>query len=258
MALARSGLARVEVIEVSGIVHLSAWQDADWPETADALITDPPYAPRTHAGMRDKSDGESLTNPCDYDSITEDDAIEFAQFWAPRITQWAVIFGDHTTWRWHADAWKAAGWYVFAAVIYCKTNPGPRFSGDGPTSACEWIMIARPIGRVRVYKSRRGAYVGPTANRDQDRRRAGHKPPWLLQQILSDYTEPGDVICDPFAGSATVGEVAISNLRRYVGSEIDPETHAKALRRIERAKVQPGLMESLELRSMAQGEMDLG
>ena len=53
-----------------------------------------------------------------------------------------------------------------------------------------------------------------------------------LRAILLDYTRPGDLVVDPFAGTATVGQACVEMGRRYVGAECDPETHAKGLRRL--------------------------
>jgi len=53
--------------------------------------------------------------------------------------------------------------------------------------------------------------------------------PWV--RWLGDLTRPGQLICDPFAGSATVG-VAVKQIgggRRYIGTEIDAR-HVRAAR----------------------------
>lgn len=57
------------------------------------------------------------------------------------------------------------------------------------------------------------------------------------------FTEPEDLILDPFMGSGTTG-VACANLgRKFIGIEIEPKYFDIACRRIEQAYLQPRLFE---------------
>ena len=225
-------------------IHHCKWQDLHWDmETPiDALITDPPYSSRTEKGATARRYDDD--DPCrvDYGSISAEGAHAFARFFAPLVSSWVVIFADHIAWDWHRRAWEACGWYTFAPVPFIKTNGSPRFTGDGPASMAEWIMVARPVGMPEIMKSRRGWYQGAYLNREGGRR-AGHKPAWLLQQVIADYTEPGDLIADPYAGTATIGAAAIGGGRRYVGTEVDAQAHAMARARLDRIEPHlPGLL----------------
>ncbi len=60
----------------------------------------------------------------------------------------------------------------------------------------------------------------------------GGKPVRLMHAIVRDYTRAGDLVCDPCAGMATTAIVCESLGRRFVGSEVDSETHVKAIQRI--------------------------
>ena len=44
----------------------------------------------------------------------------------------------------------------------------------------------------------------------------------LARRIVVSTTEPGDMVCDPFAGSSTVLLAARDNGRRFMGFELDP------------------------------------
>lgn len=48
-------------------------------------------------------------------------------------------------------------------------------------------------------------------------------PLLLAQKVVDYYSFKGDVVMDPFAGSGTVGEAAVSRGRRFVLYEINPE-----------------------------------
>lgn len=48
------------------------------------------------------------------------------------------------------------------------------------------------------------------------------KPTELVQQLIEMFTEPGQLICDPFLGSGTTAVAAVNTGRHYIGYEIDP------------------------------------
>jgi len=67
------------------------------------------------------------------------------------------------------------------------------------------------------------------------------KPLDLMLQLVLDFTEPGDLVLDPFAGSGTTGVACLSLGRRFVGWEIDEAFFEVACRRLrgERAVPRP-------------------
>ncbi len=229
------------------------WQDQKWPN-AEALITDPPYSRKTHAGARSQGGPfGALSAPIDYGSITAEDAEELAARFAPLVTQWAVIFCDHTAYNWHACAWRGAGWYVFAPVAWVKPNAAPRFQGDGPACSVEYLMIARPKHAPTKRASRPGHYLAPVPHRGNDRTRGpGHKDPLQLRRLVDDYTDPGDLVLDPYGGTATMGAAALGAGRFYEGSEVDPDMHKAGA---ERLRCVPPLLPGLELAQPAQTDL---
>lgn len=57
-------------------------------------------------------------------------------------------------------------------------------------------------------------------------------PPKLVEPMVLAGSRPGDVVLDPFCGTATTGEVAIQNGRGFVGIELNPEYAELARRRL--------------------------
>lgn len=51
------------------------------------------------------------------------------------------------------------------------------------------------------------------------------------------WSNPGDLVCDPFAGSATVGRACIDTGRRFVGAERVPKYHAIGVERLSQTSV---------------------
>lgn len=60
----------------------------------------------------------------------------------------------------------------------------------------------------------------------------------LARDLILSYSEPQDLVCDPFAGSCTTGARAVLLGRRFVGWEIDPTFHALGVDRLNRARTQ--------------------
>lgn len=57
-------------------------------------------------------------------------------------------------------------------------------------------------------------------------------PEALARDHILSWSNPGDVVFDPFLGSGTTGKMAIANSRRFIGIERDPAYFAIAEQRI--------------------------
>lgn len=216
------------------------WQDVltDVPG-CDVLLTDAPYSAKTvhgERGLRGRDGGARVRNGIRYAALTEADVFEFVAVWANRARHWAVIFGDDIAYQWWARAWRWAGWYVFAPVVWVKKNPPPRFSGDGPTCSAEHICVARPSRRLeqRRMGHRPGDYrvlaghVGGASSAGL----VGSKDLAGMRALVCDYSLPGDLIVDPFAGLGTTLLAADIEGRNCVGAERVASIHRRALMRM--------------------------
>lgn len=61
-----------------------------------------------------------------------------------------------------------------------------------------------------------------------DRSGTGHNAPFpiaLAEAAILAWSQPGELVCDPYAGSATTGVAALRLGRRFVGSEVLPKYH---------------------------------
>ena len=54
----------------------------------------------------------------------------------------------------------------------------------------------------------------------------------LMRAIVRDYSRPGDLVCDPFAGGGTTLLAAVMEGRQAIGAELDPITFEKAEARL--------------------------
>ncbi len=67
------------------------------------------------------------------------------------------------------------------------------------------------------------------------------KPLVLREKLVRLFTDNGETILDPFAGSGTTGVAALRLGRKFVGYERDPKYHAIAAKRL------AGTREQIEL-----------
>lgn len=97
-------------------------------------------------------------------------------------------------------------------------------------AATMWPGLAKRSATMSKCGTKPGAYVGGQGEREH----IGGKPLWLMRAIVRDYSEPGDVVCDPTAGGATTLLAAVIEGRTAIGAERDPVTWEKAVRRLRR------------------------
>jgi site-specific DNA-methyltransferase (adenine-specific) len=64
------------------------------------------------------------------------------------------------------------------------------------------------------------------------------KPVPVLRTLISQSTEPGEVVCDPFCGSGSAGVAAVELGRIFCGSDICDEAIEVSTRRIKEAQAQ--------------------
>ncbi len=214
----------------------------DWAETMtglepDVMIADPPYGARTHEGhdagvskhVGSAGYDESSRRELSYTPWGDAEVSAFVHSWSERVKGWFCVMSCHEllpVWRKHLED---RGRYVFAPVVCVIRGMTVRLTGDGPSSWAVYLTVARKrTWEARTWGTLPGAYV---VTRGAEH--IGGKPLSLMNAIVRDYSRPGDLICDPCAGLATTGVAALSLGRRFIGSEIDPETYAKAKARLE-------------------------
>jgi DNA modification methylase len=56
----------------------------------------------------------------------------------------------------------------------------------------------------------------------------------LFEELILKHSNEGDVVVDPFAGSATTAIAALKHKRHFYGCELDKGYYIKSMKRIER------------------------
>lgn len=96
----------------------------------------------------------------------------------------------------------------------------------------EWIEWARPIW----YGIRESATLNAAEAREaRDERHIAALQLETVRRAIRLWSNPGELILDPFAGIGTTGYVAVENDRRFIGIELKRSYYEAACRNISRA-----------------------
>ncbi len=187
-------------------------------KSVDHVVTDPPYTAHVHGHMMSATTSLGIRTKkvtCDFDSI---DSYTFVPGLLYVARRWVMAFCALEQLGSYKDAcpkqWVRSG-------IYRKQRATPQFSGDRPGNSCEGIAIFHPQGRKSWNGGGTHAFWHPTA-----------KPVELMAELIGLFTDPGDIILDPFAGSGTTGVAALRLGRRFIGIERDEKYAALARERL--------------------------
>jgi site-specific DNA-methyltransferase (adenine-specific) len=198
----------------------------------DAVITDPPYSARTHAG-HDATNNIRAT--LGYAALDDERCAVLADAFAACCDGWIVWMTDHTLAPGIEQSLRAAGRYVFAPLPFFHAGRSVRLTGDGPCSWTDWILVARTKAQMKWGTLPGGYVAGPGWN---DKARMGGKPTALMESLLQDYSRPEQTVLDPFMGAGTTGVAALRTGRKFIGCEIDADAFDIACKRIEHAYAQ--------------------
>ena len=132
---------------------------------------------------------------------------------------------------------KKCNWNL---LTWHKTNPVPA-CGNKYLTDTEFILFFREKG-VKVYgnyNTKFTYYVTPL--NQKDKKKYGHptiKPQEILLNLVTNSSQEGDTVCDPFMGSGSTG-VACKNLNRdFIGIEVDNNWYQIAQNRINEEIIQ--------------------
>ncbi len=192
--------------------------DVEWPEPSAVglLLTDPPYGidlDTNYNGGRLHDTGYS------YGSVVND-----AEVFDPTPL---LHYGRSVLWganNYAAELPAGGTWLVWDKVT---RNDVATRGADGELAWCSGVATS---GMVFVYR-----HMWKGAFRDSERGRLLHptqKPVSLMRWIVDKWTNPGDLVFDPYMGSGPVARACLDLGRRYVGIEIVEEYCQAAVDRV--------------------------
>lgn len=193
------------------------------PGSVDAVITDPPYGIEInrHAkiiGVATEHSRQSTELSWD-DTRPDKDHFDGIK----KVSKNQIVFGANYFW----ENFYSSSCYI----IWDKRGNLPKVPFCDTEFA--WTsFIDKPSKRYVVINH------GFIRDGNDSRLHPTQKPLKLMLSIIEDFTNPGDLIFDPFMGSGTTGVAALQLGRRFIGCEIDPGYFAIAEKRIKQATAQ--------------------
>ena len=225
-------------------------------DAVDHVITDPPYSEHVHSkaragtrkralksgvqnGSRNRQPRCSFSRAADFGfaSLAPETRTGAAANFGRLARRWVLVFSNvEMCGEWRSDL-EAAGLDYIRTLAWVKLAATPQFTGDRPAQTFETITLAHPSGRKRwngggkhgIYSCR---VAGNQPGGDGLRVHTTQKPLALMLALVADFTDPGETILDPFAGSGTTGVAALRLGRRFVGIERDPKYFDIAVERL--------------------------
>lgn len=211
----------------------------------DHVMGDPPYEKEAHkTGRRTQATVKlGINADLDFAAITEDVRSDVSRLAVGMTDGWVLFFCQAeavTPWR---DAIEAAGGKYKRTMVWIKPDSTPQLNGQMPAPGYESMPLAWcGAGHSRWNGGgRRGVFTRLTNQPDREGTHPTEKPLPLMSELVGLFTNPGDLICDPFMGSGTTGMAAVRAGRRFAGIEMDPRYFDLACRRITKALSQPDM-----------------
>jgi site-specific DNA-methyltransferase (adenine-specific) len=201
----------------------------------DILIVDPPYHEHVHnsASSQDQyTDGGVRHNDFGFDARTADLQVWICRL-AARTRRWSVIYTDIES----VASWKEE--LELAGAMYIRTLPWvrwsmPQLSGDRPPQGFECLVVAHGSDRGRKHWNGAGnlTHLAHLALRGNGKHKT-EKPLDQALDLVSWFSDPGELVVDPCAGSGTTGLACKILGRKFLGSELDAEWAGKGNARIQ-------------------------
>lgn len=127
----------------------------------------------------------------------------------------------------------------FNLITWHKTNPVPA-CGNKYLTDTEYCLFFREKG-VKIYgefSTKFTYYVTPL--NQKDKKLYNHptiKPLDIIQNLVVNSSQEGDVILDPFLGSGTTAVACVNTNRHYIGFELDKQYYDIACKRLDEVEV---------------------
>lgn len=233
----------------------------------DLTVTSPPYDNlRTYNGTIDQWNFEKFKAVAkELYRVTADGGVVV---W---IVCDATIKGSETGTSFKQALWfKECGFNLHDTMIFAKNNPMPNVNSKRYLQGFEYMFVFSK-GCAKTFNAlmERSKYAGQSSfgkpsvwSKDGELRQKEPRiinefkkrtnifyytvgsltsgntshpavfPEQLAADHIKSWSNPGDIVFDPFMGSGTTGKMAVLNRRRFIGIELDPAYFEIAKKRI--------------------------
>lgn len=182
------------------LVGLKALPD----KSIDLILTDPPYGKKADKGTNGFGAAKNRRYTGGWDGMIPPPELFKEMF---RVAKNLIIFGGN----YFGHLLPPSNCWIFWDKKGDVAFQNPFADGE-----LIYTTFKKPVKRI-VFKQQ-----GFITDSKDKRYHPTQKPTELVQQLIEMFSEPGQLICDPFLGSGTTAVAAVKADRHYIGYEIDP------------------------------------
>ena len=211
------------------------------------VITDPPYEAEAHTAHRRVKRGgeagerwgngdsrEAMVEALGFDPITPIQRDLSAGEFSRLATRWALVFCQvEAAMLWRVSLELSDLMKYRRTCVWTKPDAQPQFTGDRPGMGYESIVVAHAKGRCAWNGGGRVGVFNFVKNTPGGSEHPTTKPVPLMLELVELFTDPGELVLDPFCGSGTTGVACVRLGRRFIGIEKDARSAEIARERID-------------------------
>ena len=174
-------------------------------KSIDLILTDPPYGKKADKGTNGFGAAKNRRYAGGWDKEAPPQVVFNEMF---RVAKNLIIFGGN----YFGNMLPPSNCWIFWDKKGDIAFQNPFADGE-----LIYTTFKKPVKRI-VFRQQ-----GFITDSKDKRYHPTQKPTELVQMLLEMFSDPGQVICDPFLGSGTTAVAAVNTGRHYIGYEIDPE-----------------------------------
>ena len=187
-------------------------------KSIDLIVTDPPYGKKADKGTNGFGTSKNRRYQGGWDNQRPDKQVFDEMF---RISKNLIIFGAN----YFCDMLPFSNHWIFWDKKGDISFKNPFADGE-----LIYTTFTSPIKRV-VFKQQ-----GFITDSKDKRYHPTQKPSELIQMLIEQYSNEGDIILDPFLGSGTTAVACVNTNRHYIGFELDPQYYDIACKRLDKVE----------------------
>lgn len=186
-------------------------------KSIDLILTDPPYGKKADKGTNGFGNSKNRRYKGEWDKNIPRKEVFSEMF---RISKNLVIFGGN----YFCHLLPPSNCWIFWDKKGDIAFQNPFADGE-----LIYTTFKKPVKKI-VFKQQ-----GFITDSKDKRYHPTQKPTELVSQLIEMFTNPGDLVCDPFLGSGTTGISCIHTGRNFIGMELDEKYFDIAQNRIREA-----------------------
>ena len=205
-------------------------------ESIDLVVTDPPYK-TTSRGSSGGTGGILKEEINKRGKVFKHNDIEFNE-WLPELyrvlkdTGHAYIMSNNKNLKNMLMEIENVGFNIYKTLIWAKNSP---ITNMYYMDSHEYIIFCRKGKAKRINNC--GTKSVLNVDNPRNKVHPTEKPVELMEVLITNSSQEGELVFDPFMGSGTTGVACLNTNRNFIGIELDETYFNIAKERIENHEV---------------------